>query len=112
LIGGKVLEDAENIKPDRSFLTIGKMVAYHHHEKWDGSGYPFGLAGDAIPLSARIIAVADVYDALRSDRPYKKAFSHSDSVDIILEGKDRHFDPKVVNAFMAIESRIEMIARD
>jgi HD-GYP domain-containing protein (c-di-GMP phosphodiesterase class II) len=112
MIGGKVLEDAENMKPDRSFLTIGKMVAYYHHEKWDGSGYPFGLAGDAIPLSARIVAVADVYDALRSDRPYKKAFSHIESIDIILEGKARHFDPKVVDAFLAIESRIESVVRD
>ncbi len=111
-IGGKVLEDAEAINPDRSFLAIGKLVAYHHHEKWDGSGYPFALAGDQIPLSARIVAVADVYDALRSDRPYKKAMSHEAALEIIAEGSAKHFDPLLVEAFVSIADEIAAVRRD
>jgi len=111
-IGGKVLEDAEAINPDRSFLAIGKLVAYHHHEKWDGSGYPFALAGDQIPLSARIVAVADVYDALRSDRPYKKAMSHEAALRIITEGSAKHFDPLLVEAFVSIADQIAAVQRD
>jgi len=110
-IGGKVLEEAEAFDPERSFLTIGKLVAYHHHEKWDGSGYPLGLAGEAIPLSARIVAVADVYDALRSHRPYKDALSHADALAIIAEGKGSHFDPALVDAFMDIEIDVDAIIR-
>jgi HD-GYP domain-containing protein (c-di-GMP phosphodiesterase class II) len=111
VIGGRVLEDAEAMNPDRSFLSLGKTVAFHHHEKWDGSGYPDGLAGEAIPLSARIVAIADVYDALRSERPYKSAMSHSDSLDIIIEGRGKHFDPVIVDAFLDIEETIRTITR-
>jgi len=111
-IGGKVLEEAEAFDPERSFLTIGKLVAYHHHEKWDGSGYPDGLAGEAIPLSARIVAVADVYDALRSQRPYKDALSHEDALAIISEGNGSHFDPALVVAFLDIEGDIASIIRN
>ncbi len=111
-IGGRVLEEAEAMDPERSFLTIGKLVAYHHHEKWDGSGYPLGLAGEAIPLSARIVAVADVYDALRSHRPYKAAFSHAEALAIIADGRGRHFDPALVDAFMDIEGYVEAIPRE
>ncbi len=111
VIGGRVLEDAESMNPDRSFLAMGKMVAFHHHEKWDGSGYPDGLAGEAIPLSARIVAIADVYDALRSERPYKNAMTHSDSLDIIIEGRGKHFDPIIVDAFLGIEESIRDIIR-
>ncbi|OHD25012.1 MAG: hypothetical protein A2Y38_01280 [Spirochaetes bacterium GWB1_59_5] len=110
-IGGKVLEEAEAFDPERSFLTIGKLVAYHHHEKWDGSGYPHGLVGEAIPLSARIVAVADVYDALRSHRPYKNALSHQDALTIIADGKGSHFDPALVAAFLDIEGDIASIIR-
>jgi len=111
-IGGRVLEEAEAFDPERSFLTIGKLVAYHHHEKWDGSGYPLGLAGDAIPLSARIVAVADVYDALRSQRPYKDALSHREALAIIADGKGSHFDPVLVDAFMDIEIDVEAVIRN
>ena len=65
------------------FLTIGKQIAYCHHERWDGTGYPSGLKGKEIPLSARIVSIADVYDALTSNRPYKKAFTHEEAVDMI-----------------------------
>ncbi len=111
MIGGRVLEEAEGMNPDRSFLAIGKLVAYHHHEKWDGSGYPYGLAGEDIPLSARIVAIADVYDALRSDRPYKSALSHQASLEIIREGRGSHFDPDMTAAFIGIEEQIAAIPR-
>jgi len=85
-------------------LALGAEIALHHHEKWDGSGYPHGLAGEAIPISARIVQLADVYDALRSKRPYKPAFSHAQAVAIITRGDERidpaaHFDPKLVEIF-------------
>ncbi len=111
LIGGKVLEESEALNPDRSFLAIGKLVAYHHHEKWDGSGYPYGLKGTEIPLSARIVAVADVYDALRSDRPYKKAFSHEKAMEIILADSGTHFDPTLTEALCAIEALFRDVKR-
>ncbi|MBF4448358.1 HD domain-containing protein, partial [Vibrio anguillarum] len=82
-----------------------KELAYGHHEKWDGSGYPQGLRGDAIPLSARLMAVADVYDALICRRIYKEAMPHDNAKTILLEGKGRHFDPEVIDAFLAIEER-------
>ncbi len=83
------------------FLRIAKDIAHYHHEKWDGSGYPEGLAGDAIPLAARLMALADVFDALISQRVYKPPFSLEKSVAIILEGKGSHFDPDIVDAFQA-----------
>jgi putative two-component system response regulator len=85
-------------------------IAQYHHEKWDGSGYPDQLVGTAIPLSARIMAVADVYDALTSTRPYKAPCSGGDAYDIILKGSGTHFDPTVVSAFMKCRSRFEEIA--
>jgi HD-GYP domain-containing protein (c-di-GMP phosphodiesterase class II) len=75
-------------------------VASFHHERWDGGGYPEGLKGKEIPLSARIVALADVYDALISERPYKKAFSHKESIKMIVAEKGKQFDPDIVNAFL------------
>jgi HD-GYP domain-containing protein (c-di-GMP phosphodiesterase class II) len=83
-----------------SFLTIGKEVAFSHHERWDGAGYPAGKKGEQIPLSARIVALADVYDALTSKRSYKEALSHEDAVDIIKSERGTHFDPDIVDVFM------------
>ncbi|WP_042007363.1 HD-GYP domain-containing protein, partial [Aeromonas dhakensis] len=80
------------------------------HEKWDGSGYPAGLAGEAIPLSGRLMALADVYDALISKRVYKPAFSHEQARTIIVEGRGRHFDPAIVDAFLACEEEFRQIA--
>jgi len=91
-------------------LTFGKQIARHHHEKWDGSGYPDGLAGEAIPLSARLMAVADVYDALISVRPYKQAMSHDEAMRFILDGSGRHFDPRVVQALEACVDEVRHIA--
>lgn len=88
-----------------------KEIVYCHHEKWDGSGYPEGLSGDDIPLSARIIMVADVYDALVSRRVYKPAISHLEAVRIILENKGLHFDPDVVDAFVRCNDEFHRISQ-
>ena len=82
-------------------LSAAKEIAHWHHEKWDGSGYPDGLAGGAIPVSARLMAVADVFDALISKRVYKQALSYAEARDIIVEGRGKHFDPDVADAFLA-----------
>lgn len=99
LIGGDALSSISSKVNAKSFLTLGKNITYYHHEKWNGSGYPKGLSGEDIPLSARITALADVYDALTSERPYKKAFSHEKTFKIIMEESGTHFDPDVAAAF-------------
>jgi len=85
-------------------------IAIHHHERWDGKGYPNKLEGEQIPLSARIVSVADVYDALRSKRVYKPAFDHEKSMTIIKEGRGTQFDPDVVDAFIRVESQVRSIS--
>ena len=95
-----------------SFLTHAKDIARTHQEKWDGSGYPQGLKGEEIPLSGRIMAVADVYDALICKRVYKPAFPHEKAVNIISEGRGSHFDPDVVDAFLEIEESVKRIAAE
>lgn len=106
LIGGDALLSIESQTQMKSFLTLGKEIAWFHHERWDGTGYPKGLKGKEIPLSARITAVADVYDALTSARPYKEAFSHEESISIIREGRGTHFDPYIVDTFLEAEDEI------
>lgn len=108
-LGGDALAAIESTIEGRSFLQLGREIAYHHHEKWDGSGYPAGLKGREIPLAARIVAVADVYDALTSKRFYKEAFSHERAREIISELRGRHFDPAVVDAFLNLERRFDRI---
>jgi len=109
--GRNAIAQAENdIGESASFLRYAREIAYGHHEKWDGSGYPQGLAGDAIPLSARLMAVADVYDALISKRVYKPAYSHEQAVAMIAEGRGSHFDPDVVDAVLAIAEQFNEIA--
>jgi len=93
------------------FLKYAKEIAYSHQEKWDGSGYPEGLAGEAIPISARLMALADVYDALISRRVYKEGMSHEAAVAIIIEGRGAHFDPDIVDAFLTIQQQFVAIAR-
>ncbi|MBX3649958.1 MAG: two-component system response regulator [Burkholderiales bacterium] len=93
-----------------SFLETARDIAYGHQEKWDGSGYPRGIAGEQIPLSARLMAVADVYDALISERPYKKPFSHEEAVDLIVKGSGSHFDPELVERFKNIADQFRIIA--
>jgi putative two-component system response regulator len=93
-----------------SFLRLAREIAYSHQEKWDGSGYPEGLRGDDIPVSARLMAVADVYDALISRRVYKRAFEHEEAVAIIEAGRGSHFDPDVVDAFSELSGSFAEIA--
>lgn len=100
-LGGDALRAVETKIEGQSFLSLGKEIAYYHHEKWDGSGYPKGLKGDQIPLSARIVALADVYDALTSKRVYKDAFSHETAMEIIVKDRGKHFDPDIVDAFLS-----------
>jgi len=100
-LGGDALSEIESKIEGESFLTLAKEIAYYHHERWNGKGYPKGLAGDDIPLSARIVALADVYDALTSKRVYKSAFTHEEAIKIIVSERGRQFDPDVVDAFMA-----------
>ncbi len=104
-IGAETLKQVEIRYPGNKFIAMGEEIARSHHEKWDGSGYPDGLAGESIPLSARIMALVDVYDALRSRRPYKEAFTHEKSRHIIVGDKGKHFDPLVVEAFLALENK-------
>ncbi len=111
-IGGRTLYEAEQrllTIGNRSFLTMAKEIAFCHHEKWDGGGYPGGIKGEEIPLAARIMALADVYDALISKRCYKRAFPHEEAREIIVNSAGTHLDPAVVDAFKATESQFMTI---
>jgi putative two-component system response regulator len=109
-LGDSILGHGKGTSP---FMLMGAEIALNHHERWDGSGYPHGLKGEEIPLSARIMMMSDVYDALRSKRPYKPAFTHEQALNIILEGDGRtqpiHFDPMVFNAFKKLAHRFRDI---
>ena len=111
-LGRDAIEHAEQAlgKP-LEILRVAKEMVLSHQEKWDGSGYPQGLAGEAIPLSARLMAVADVYDALISERIYKRAMPHDQAVGIIFQGRGSHFDPDLVDAFIEIQFDIQAIAQ-
>ncbi|MFA6505268.1 MAG: two-component system response regulator [Treponemataceae bacterium] len=100
----------KNLNSSVSFLSIARELAWSHHEKWDGSGYPRGLSGDAIPLPGRLMAIPDVYDALISKRVYKKAFTHEETLKIIQKGSQTHFDPDIARAFFDISDRFKEIA--
>ena len=110
--GHDAIAVAEKKLGRNSFLRIAREIAYTHQEKWDGTGYPQGLSGEEIPLSGRLMAVADVYDALISRRVYKPPMPHSKAVAIIEEGRGVHFDPDVVDAFLAISDEFRQIAID
>lgn len=112
MAGGDALAAIEARMEGRSFFTLGKQIAYSHHERWDGGGYPQGLQGGDIPLSARIVAVADAYDAMTSDRIYCKALPHEEALRIIRENAGTKFDPQVVRAFLNREVDIQLVARD
>ena len=99
LVGESALKAAMELTSDKDFLRLAAVIAVTHHEKWDGSGYPYGLKGKNIPLIGRLMAIADVYDALVSERPYKKAFTHSKAYDIIVSEANKHFDPVLVKIF-------------
>ena len=111
-LGRQAIEIAEReLGTGIDFLQLIKDISYSHHERWDGTGYPQGLAGDAIPVGARLMAVADVYDALISARVYKPAMSHEEAVKIILAERGTHFDPDVVDAFSLMQGEFLEIAR-
>jgi putative two-component system response regulator len=95
--------------PDNPILHVAAMIARTHHEKWDGAGYPMGMAGQAIPLEARIVAIADVFDALTHERPYKPAFSQEAALEILAQSSGSHFDPAVHEAFLLSLPRIEVV---
>lgn len=100
--GEKIIEDIIDTAGDDDFLQTAKKIVGSHHERWDGTGYPRGLCGTEIPLQGRIMAIADVYDALVSDRPYKRAFTHEKAVEIILESRGSQFDPQLVDVFIEV----------
>ncbi|QTN28688.1 two-component system response regulator [Rhodoferax sp. AJA081-3] len=111
-LGRDAIQHAEDqLGLEVEFLKYAKEIAYGHQEKWDGSGYPEGLAGDDIPISARLMAVADVYDALISRRVYKEGMPHAKAVSIIQEGRGSHFDPDIVDAFMALTDQFQAVAQ-
>ncbi|MBT8365255.1 MAG: HD domain-containing protein [Deltaproteobacteria bacterium] len=112
ILGGDAIKAIEYRIEGRSFLEMGKEIAYNHHEKWDGSGYPAGLKGDEIPLSARIVALADVYDALTTERFYKRAYTHEKSSQIIIDLKAVHFDPAIVDVFLQLEDEFKRIRQE
>ena len=105
LISSQCLRRIEEKLGAANFLEMAHEIALYHHERWDGLGYPFGRRGEAIPLSARIVAIADVYDALVSERVYKPAFPHEQCVAMIREGAGTQFDPELVKVFLSIERR-------
>ena len=109
LIGAEAIKEIQGKMGQKRFFNMGMLIAKHHHERWNGSGYPEGLKGSEIPLSARIVALADVYDALTSERPYKAAMPHEKARAIIIEERGEHFDPEIVDAFLATEDQIEAI---
>jgi putative two-component system response regulator len=93
-------------------LAMAHRIALYHHEKWDGSGYPFGLAGEAIPLEARIVAIADVFDALTSVRPYKRAWSFDDAIAFLCEQAGKHFDPALIKVFEGLLPQVQAVAAE
>lgn len=112
-LGANTLAAVLEQHPDNEMIRMGKEIARSHHERWNGTGYPQGLVGDAIPLPARIFAIADQYDALRSARPYKRGFSHEETVKVIVEGDGRtmpeHWDPLILDAFGRLETEFREI---
>ena len=109
-IGGEIIKHIISTVPDPDYLYEAQNLATYHHEKWDGTGYPEGLAGDAIPLSARIMSVADVFDALVSTRSYKKGFPYETAFDIISQNSGSQFDPQIVTAFLHAKQKVIKVA--
>ena len=109
-IGADCIEQIQRRLGESTFLYQAREIALYHHERWDGTGYPFGIHSEEIPLSARIVMIADVYDALTSRRVYKDPYSHAVSVEKIRQGSGRHFDPALVDIFLSIASQFEEIA--
>jgi putative nucleotidyltransferase with HDIG domain len=111
VIGAEILRDMYERTPTQHYLNYAMQIAESHHEKYDGTGYPHGLKGENIPLCSRIMAAADVYDAVVADRIYRKAMDPHEAYNLITSGKDTHFDPMIIDAFTAIRKEIEAAAR-
>lgn len=111
-LGSEVLHNAEQLSGTHSFLTMGQDISHFHHERWDGTGYPEQLAGEEIPLAARIVALADVYDALTTRRVYKPAFTHEEAKEYIVNRSGTHFDPLVVKAFLHQEAEFQRVRKN
>jgi putative two-component system response regulator len=110
-IGAKMLESMYDRTPTQSYLKYAIQIAEGHHEKFDGSGYPHGIKGNAIPLCSRIMAVADVYDAVVADRIYRKAMSPQEAYNLIVSGGGSHFDPHVIDVFKVVHEDMERVAK-
>lgn len=110
LMGQKAMNIAAKATDQNIFFNIAQDITAYHHEKWNGNGYPYGLQGEEIPLCARLVAIADVYDALISKRVYKEAMSHSEAVRIIIKGEGNHFDPKLIEVFLQCMDEFHQIA--
>ncbi|MEW5814334.1 MAG: HD domain-containing phosphohydrolase [Spirochaetota bacterium] len=106
IIAGEALKE---FKGKKNFLAMGREIAFAHHERWDGTGYPRHLKGPEIPLSARIVSLCDTYDALVNNRPYKKAYSHDEAVAIITKERNKAFDPEIVDLFIKIHPQFDSI---
>jgi putative two-component system response regulator len=115
LMGVKIIEDIKSGMHDNtaetSVLDYAKVFAGYHHEKWDGTGYPYGLKGYNIPLPGRLMAIADVYDALIAQKPYKRSYTHAEAAEVISQGKGSHFDPVLVDLFVSVADKFQNIAR-
>jgi PAS domain S-box-containing protein len=111
ILGGKTINRIKHLLMDETMFMFARDIAEYHHERWDGTGYPHRLKGEEIPLTARIMTIADVYDALRSERPYKPPYSHETAVKIITEGEGSQFDPSLVSIFMKLAPEFERISK-
>ena len=109
LYGKTLLESLQNKVPSQTFLEYAKVLAHRHHERWDGAGYPDQLRGEEIPLQARMMSIADVYDALISERPYKAAYPHEEAMRIIADGSGAQFDPDLVELFLSVSVQIKEV---
>jgi putative two-component system response regulator len=107
--GARIVDRMIKQTGEEDFLHNAKLFAEYHHERWDGTGYPQGLAGTEIPLQGRIMAIADVYDALVSSRPYKEAFTNEEAVQIITTMAGKHFDPKIVEVFLQVKDQFKAV---
>jgi len=110
--GERIIEQVVSRTGDALFLLYAKLFTGYHHERWDGLGYPYGLEGENIPLQGRIMAIVDVYDALVSERPYKKPFSHEEAVKIIMEGAGKQFDPLIADVFYEVRDKFEAVKQN
>jgi len=110
ILGGECISQIEQQLGNSNFLAMAREIAFCHHERWDGEGYPVGLVGEEIPLSARIVSIADVYDALASRRVYKDAFPHEKCVEMILQESGKQFDPQLVEVFLTIQEQFREVA--